>query len=318
MMRFGTAFDLKKLRSAATPAANASAPAAPATAPQAEKLNRDYLEQSYSNKPEFVRPDAAKLYAKATNDENPRYVKDGIDGGLVAPPIFPVRLFKDVLFKLVTDPGLRADLLRLVHGEQDMVFHRPLRPWDLVATRAEVTGIEDKASGQLLKVASRAWVDGELCVEATATMFIRGKRKEGEKKEAKAEEAPERPAVSFRQEMAVAKDQPWRYAEASLDDNPIHVDEGVAKAAGFPTVILQGLCTMAFATKAVVDEACGGDPLRLRRLGVRFSKPVFPGDVLSTEGWTVEEKDGLTVIGFETRNQGGVPVIVNGLAEIAS
>jgi len=84
-----------------------------------------------------------------------------------------------------------------------------------------------------------------------------------------------------------------------------------------PGIILQGLCTMAFTSRAIVQEACGGDPSRLKRLAVRFSKPVLPGDRLRTTAWKVGSEGGVLRYGYETVNQAGAPVIVNGLAEVA-
>jgi len=215
------------------------------------------------------------------------------------------------------DPGLNADLLRLVHGEQDMRFFRPLRPWDLVTVRAAVDSIEDKASGQVLRVRSLALVEGEVVSEATAAMFIRGPKK-GEKKDEEKAAPPARPEPVFKAKMKVTEDQTYRYAEASLDDNPIHIDNAVAKMAGLPGIILQGLCTMAFTSRAIVQEACAGDPTRLARLAVRFSKPVLPGDDLETVAWKLVPADGNGPLryGYETTNQAGAPVITNGVAEV--
>jgi acyl dehydratase len=69
----------------------------------------------------------------------------------------------------------------------------------------------------------------------------------------------------------------------------------------------------------VVDGACGGDPGRLRRIRVRFSRPVFPGQTLTTRGWREEGagSDGVVAYGFETLNDRGQAVITGGVAEVA-
>jgi acyl dehydratase len=252
-----------------------------------------------------------KAYALATNDKNPLYVDEKM-----APPLFSVRLGKEVLFKAITDPALGADLLRLVHGEQDMEFLRPLRPGDLATMRATITGMEEKSSGELLHAQLRIYVDGQLCVRARETMFIRGEKKaEGGKKEEAQDDSAGR-KIAYRATVDVTKDQSLRYADASLDNNPIHVDENVAKMAGLPGVILQGLCTMAFAQNAVVNEVLKGDATKLKRLAVRFAKPVLMGDKLAVEGWEVESRDGVKTYGFHVKNQAGVAVITNGVAEV--
>jgi acyl dehydratase len=76
------------------------------------------------------------------------------------------------------------------------------------------------------------------------------------------------------------------------------------------------MCTMAFASRAVVDGLCGGDPARLRRIRVRFSRPVFPGETLTTRGWLETSGADADVYGFETLNGRGNAVITAGLAEV--
>jgi acyl dehydratase len=72
-------------------------------------------------------------------------------------------------------------------------------------------------------------------------------------------------------ELRVTPDKylPFRYAGASGDFNPIHLDTELAKAVGFPSNILHGLWSMAQVARAAVD-AGGGDPRALRRLSVQF------------------------------------------------
>ena len=306
MLKFGRSFDLLPLQAEL----KAAAPGPPQPEAKPKGLNRDLLGQRYSGRePLFVRPEHLALFAEATEDRSPSY--EGPDA--IAPPLFAVRLLKDVLFQLVGDERLGADLLNLVHGEQDMEFLRPLRPWDLCATRAWVSGIEDKETGQVLRVEEEVWAGGELAVRVKASMFIRDPAKKRSAPKAKGA-PPARPAPSFSRQVSVPLDGGPRYAEASLDNNPIHTDEEVARLAGFPGLILQGLCTMAMAGAAVVAEAGGGDPRRLRRLKVRFSRPVLMGDVLRTEGSPGETPGAIT---FQVVNLRGEAVVTEGEALLA-
>ena len=77
--------------------------------------------------------------------------------------------------------------------------------------------------------------------------------------------------MSETHELRVTPDKylPYRYAGASGDFNPIHLDAELAKAVGFPKNILHGLWSMAQVARAAV-EAGGGDPRSLRRLSVQF------------------------------------------------
>lgn len=107
--------------------------------------------------------------------------------------------------------------------------------------------------------------------------------------------------------------RPIYYAAASGDFNPIHIDAEVGKAAGLGGVILQGLCTMAWAAEAAV-RLCE-DPTRLKKLKVRFARPVKPGDVLSFQA-KVTQIDGKRLTAEVTaQNQQGEQVLKNAVAE---
>ena len=75
-----------------------------------------------------------------------------------------------------------------------------------------------------------------------------------------------------------------RYAGASGDFNPIHHDEGFAKAAGNPTVFGHGMLTAGFVARCVTDYV---GPERLRRFKVRFATRVWPGDTITCRGRVV-------------------------------
>jgi len=105
-----------------------------------------------------------------------------------------------------------------------------------------------------------------------------------------------------------------RYAAASGDPNPIHVDEEFAKSVGLPGVILHGLYSMAQVAQANVDAA-GGDPRALRRLTVQFRGMGVPEQEITVTG-TVKEKDGEVVVIDTVAEQGGNQIIRNAEAEL--
>jgi acyl dehydratase len=72
-----------------------------------------------------------------------------------------------------------------------------------------------------------------------------------------------------------------RYAGASGDYNPVHVDETYARAIGMPSVYAPGMLVMGFLGQLVSDWARGG---QLRRYSVRFIKMVWPGDTVVCKG----------------------------------
>ena len=118
-------------------------------------------------------------------------------------------------------------------------------------------------------------------------------------------------------ELKVTPDRylPHRYAGASGDFNPIHIDVDFAKQVGLPSNILHGLYTMAQVARAAVDAA-GGDPRNLKRLSVQFRGMGFPEQEITVSGSVKEERDGLVVIAAEAE-QGGKKIIKNAEAELS-
>ena len=71
----------------------------------------------------------------------------------------------------------------------------------------------------------------------------------------------------------------------SGDYNPLHVDPDMAQSVGFEKPIQHGLCTMGVAANAVYKNFCDGNPRRFRAIRVRFVKPCYPGETLTTRMW---------------------------------
>jgi acyl dehydratase len=274
-------------------------------------LNTELVGKDYGTTTYEVTADAIEKYARATNDLNERYLGDDV----VASPIFPVVPSFQAFMGASMDGELQADVMRLVHGMEEHVLHKPIRPGDTLSINSVLESIEQKESGETFTVkGTQKNQNGELVAEVRGTMFIRGSGGGG-KKSAPAEE-PQRDIV-YEEATKVDEDQTHRYAEASGDHNPIHLDENVAKMAGLPGIINHGMCTMAIATKGAVDGLAGGDPTRIKRVAVRFSKPVLPGQELTTRFWKEGESDANTTYGFETYNPDGQAVIKGGRVDVA-
>ena len=273
-------------------------------------LNTALVGKEYETDTFEVTAEAIEKYARATNDLNERYIGDDV----VASPIFPIVPAFQFLMKAGMDPELEADLMRLVHGEEDHVLHKPIKPGDTLTLTPVIESIEAKETGETFTVkVTETNQDGELVAEIRAISFIRGS---GSKKPGSGGESPQRDIV-HEHTFKIDEDQPVRYAEASGDPNPIHTDENIAKMAGFPGVINHGMCTLAMAVKGAVDGLAGGDPTKVKRVAVRFSKPVFPGHELTTKFWKEGSADGSTVYGFETYNPDGAAAIKNATVEIS-
>ena len=105
-----------------------------------------------------------------------------------------------------------------------------------------------------------------------------------------------------------------RYAGASGDFNPIHIDEEFAKSVGLPGRILHGLWTMAQVARAQTEAA--GDPAALRSLSVQFRGMGVPEQEVVVSSKVREVSDGVAVVDAEAR-QGDTRIVRRGVAEIA-
>ena len=117
-------------------------------------------------------------------------------------------------------------------------------------------------------------------------------------------------------ELRVTPDKylPHRYAGASGDFNPIHIDPEFAKVVGLPGSILHGLYGMALVARAAV-AAVDGDPRSLKRLSVQFRGMGFPEQEITVSGSVKEAGDGRLVLDMEAA-QGDNRIIRNAEAEL--
>jgi acyl dehydratase len=104
------------------------------------------------------------------------------------------------------------------------------------------------------------------------------------------------------------------YAGASGDYNPIHIDPEFGKMVGLNGAILQGLCTLAFAAKAVTDWT--HDPGKLKKIKCRFSAPVMMEDTISVQGTVANIEAGRARIDLQVINQTGAEVLQKVEAEV--
>jgi acyl dehydratase len=117
-------------------------------------------------------------------------------------------------------------------------------------------------------------------------------------------------------ELKVTPDKylPHRYAGASGDFNPIHIDVDFAKQVGLPSNILHGLYSMAQVARACT-QAADGDPRSLRRLSVQFRGMGFPEQEITVTGAEKDRRDGTVVVDV-VAEQGGNRIIRNAEAEL--
>ncbi len=250
-------------------------------------------------------------FAAALGDDNPAQAV-----GRVAPPVFahiPVMQSLVEELRAVTDGFI-------IHGEHDFHFHRPIEPGQRLFTRSVLQRIAgSKAGVQLVVRAETQTHTGDLVCVQYSGCLVQG----AAVPEDRGDPPPDRPLGESGKALgevsiALPDDIAFRYADAARDYSPYTLDNAAAKAKGFPAPFLHGMCSIALASRAVVDGPCGGDVRRLRRLGCRFSHPLFltGGQTLTTRLSDGGSQRGRQVVRFESLDLGKHVVIKNGFGEI--
>jgi acyl dehydratase len=257
----------------------------------------------------------------------------GLSVGLAADPLDPrqlpyvyeqeLRTFPTMSVVLATPgfwsmrPEFEISWRQVLHGEQELIVHRPLPVAGTVAAQLRITAIDDKgaAKGALIH-SERTLVEagsGQPLATLRQTTFARADGGFGG-------ENPPRVTGWTRPtrdpdhacSLPTARNGALLY-RLTGDRNPLHADPAVARVAGFDEPILHGLCTYGVIAHALVRTLANYDAERLRRLAGRFSSPVVPGEVITTSIW--EEPNGML---FEATATDGRVVFTHGRAEVAS
>lgn len=257
--------------------------------------------------PEFVRD-----YAVATRDPNP-----GAVAGDVVPTLAIVTQIWDAQLaafsKLIPDDA-RASMTGGVHGEHDVVIHRPIRPGEELSTFVEPWGSRRGGRHNLVTMRYRTYDAHKMLIaEQWWTTVLLNATGEPTGDAAPTHDFADdaRDRLIGEAHLATDTDMPRQYAEVSGDWSPHHFDEAAAQLSGFARPFLHGLCTTALCAQQVVALVADGDHNRVRRVAVRFASPTFVGDDVALRVFSVDARTSA----FEA-TAGGADVIRNGLLEL--
>jgi acyl dehydratase len=254
--------------------------------------------------------DLIRQYAEATRDPNP-----GPLAGVVVPPAAIVTQIWEAQqagFGSLVSEKVRDTMTGGVHGEHDIVLHRPIEPGEGLRTWVEGHGSRRAGRHNLITLRYVTYDDRDTAVAeqwwTTVMLNASGVPSgEGAPGHAFPEEARAHPAGTYR--IAVDDEMPRRYAEVSGDWSVHHFDDEFARGNGFERRFLHGLCTLGLCAQGVVSLTGTASPARIRRLAVRFAAPAYVGDDLDVRLYEA----GPGTYAFEA-HAGGSAVISNGLA----
>ena len=211
-------------------------------------------------------------------------------------------------------PGLQFNFAMLLHGEQEVILHRPLPVEAKLETTAHIPEIYDKGKAALviLETEAKDEATGLPLFTNRFSMFIRGEGGFGGDSGPKVGNvAPER-APDGVVERKTLPQQALIY-RLSGDKNPLHADPEFAKLGGFDTPIIHGLCSYGIACKAIVDAVLGGDVTQVARYQARFAGVAFPGETYRISYW----KDGAKRILLEASSaERSAKIISNAVIEL--
>lgn len=276
-------------------------------------MSIDSSKLGYTRDSEEFRTNTARLaqFARALDDTNAAHL-----AGKCASPIFhhvPVMQSMVEVLRSVS-PGFG------MHGEHDFHFERPIEPGMRLFSVSKLIGIGATKVGASLIIRSDVKThDGRAVSSQYSTVLLPSETAD----QTAGDAPPERPAkveegASSSVTHALTPDQTLRYADAARDYSPYTIEKEAAAKLGFAAPIVHGMCTLGFAARPIVDDACGGDVGRLSRLGGRFSHPVLmqAGQTLTTRLTQGKAAGGRRTVSFETVDRDGHIVIKNGFAEI--
>jgi acyl dehydratase len=256
----------------------------------------------------------SQLYALGVGAEELPFI---YERGLTALPTMAVVLGYPG-FSFWEAPELGVDNKKILHGETEVILHRPLPAKGRFVGVNGVKAIYDKGAGKgavVLLTRSLTDGDGNLIATVNNTSFLRGNGGFGGSSEGQPAPRPAPPERAPDEVVTIATlpTQALIY-RLSGDYNALHIDPEIAKSVGFDRPILHGLCSFGIVGRAILRALCGNDPARLKAIGVRFSAPVYPGETIVTEIWRTD--DGQAAFRAKVAERDLV-VLNNGYAEFA-
>ncbi|GAA1646847.1 MaoC family dehydratase [Actinoplanes couchii] len=193
-----------------------------------------------------------------------------------------------------------------VHVSQEFAVHRLLREGETASTGLEVVGARKEGRGVRLGLRAEVRGDGgdPVCAMVTTVLLTGATAPEPfgamPPLTAPAGSGPGEPVTRT---VTLTRADIARYAEASGDLNPIHLDDEAARAAGFDRVIAHGMNVVALVTELAADLFAAGDPARVRAVGCRFSAPVHPDEPVEV---TFRPDTAGTVVAFTCATPRGI------------
>ena len=190
-------------------------------------------------------------------------------------------------------PETKVSWQHVLHAQQDVHFHQALPLSATMQAHNQVTHLHDRGTGKGAVAGLKREIYDEKGQRIATATRIEVLRADGgfSAHDGIHDEAPDRlPAIPNNLGPAIEIDLPILPQGALLyrlngDPNPLHVDPVVAQQAGFERPIFHGLGSFGYAAHAILKGCCNFEPEALKRLALRFTSPVYPGETLRFSIW---------------------------------
>jgi acyl dehydratase len=215
-------------------------------------------------------------------------------------------------------PDVGIDWRRAVHSGHKLTIHSAVPTAGRVMGETRISGIVDLGQGKgallLTERLVHAADTGALIASMASTTLCRGEGGFGGAGDSAPPlmEPPSGPP-DIQCDLATNCRLPILYRLFG-DRNPIHIEPGAARSAGFPRPIMHGLASLGLAGRAILRAVCRYDTSLINCIEGRFTAPLFPGETLRVEMW----RRGRSIAFQALARERNVVVLANGLAQMAA
>ncbi|WDP90213.1 MAG: MaoC family dehydratase N-terminal domain-containing protein [Desulfobacter sp.] len=263
-------------------------------------------------------------FAAGIPDANPLYFEDTREGGVAAPPTFPVAVTWPVISRLgdyiQARDFPREVLITQVHYTEHLVLHRLVRPGDRLTLAGEIAALMPHRAGThaIIRMDAADSSGAPVFTEYLGAM-LRGVECEGDDAPPPLPRVPDfdpNQPPAWTSLQTVEPLAPYIYDGCTDIEFPIHTSPAFAREVGLPGIIYQGTATLARAVRELVNNEAGGDPSPVREIACTFTGMVRPGTDIEICCLAAGSENGYTHIFFEVLNGDNQKAIRNGYMKL--
>jgi acyl dehydratase len=288
------------------------------------EISKDFVNTKFKDKKCSVTYRDIMLFAAALNDNNPLYLDDEREGGIIAHPLFPVRLTLPMLENLSDYISEESKvnfpfevLMTAVHYSEYLKIHRLIKPNDKLSLKGKNIALLSHRAGthSIIKIDATD-KSGDPVFTGYHGGMLRGVTFTGD--DIGRDQVPTVPKDDSKQPPIWKKDifiDPLRsfvYDGCTETTLPIHTSKEFAHSVGLPDILLQGVCTLGLVVSGIINEELESDPTKVKEIAGKFTAMVIPNSTIRLEVINRIETEESNEFFFEVINEQGKKAIREG------